>query len=270
MLNTGTNPHSIKAIAFVCEFDREVSPAGLELVVTEHKRFRKRLILREPMRNLEFQLQGSAKLLQKDNIAGYRFSSKAPDNSDTVWYEIANNRAVFCLTDYVNFATFSGEVFYYIGLAIKAFSKGGATLTRTTLEYRDEFLSDVIDWPPYETLRENTDYIAKAAITQGKLWHSHIGFYTDSEYGTLLNQARVEHERIGNEQDDNIEYRLAITLTHILSESPLYAAMTDEISDTLSSLLNALHDHHKFLFRKLITEEQAVAIGLKPEAEANS
>lgn len=268
MLNPANSAHSIKAIAFVCEFDRAISSEGIAVVLAEAKRFRKKLLLREPIRNIELQFQGSAKLLQRDDISGYRFSTKAPDNTDAVWYEVSGNRAIFCTAEYVTFSGFSAEVSYYLELACKAFSTNGAVLSRAILEYRDEFTSDSADWPPYETLRENNEYVVKAAVQQGKLWHSHAGFYTDTDKGLILDNIRIEHETTGTEQDDDVQYRLSMTLTHILTPLAPLEAGAEDVPAQLSSILIHLRKHHKLTFSKIITDELARTIGLKSESEA--
>lgn len=263
MLKPANEAHSIKAVAFVCEFDKELSDAGMTDILSESKRFRSKLLLKQALHTMKFPLHSSSSsgMPVSNNISGYRFFTKAPDNSDKVWFEIAANRLVYCTNEYYSFDNFLAEVLHFASLGWKAQALAGGRLTRVTIEYRDEFVSDDIDWDPSELFKTNSGYLANSSMVKGEFWHSHCGFYSHDDM-KVLNNIRVEHIAEGDADDDSRVYKAAITLTHTadLADPVEYS---DEHQLNIKRFLMPLRAKHKEIFSEILSEQKLTDIGFK-------
>lgn len=261
MLKPANDAHSIKAVAFVCEFDQEISQEGLNLLSLAFKRFRARLPLKRTVRSIALQLQGESKMQPAETVAGYRYFTRDQKNSDKVWFEVSGSRAIYWTSEYVSFDSFQSEAIYFSEIACEVFFAGGAQLNKAIIEYRDEFISDTINWNPLEALRENTPFVSNGAITQGNLWHSHCGFFSNCEEGRILNNIRVDHTIENSDNEVNINYVLALTILHALSIEPALVKEQGNVKEKISLYINSLRKQHKNIFSQILNDEQLTAVG---------
>lgn len=259
MLKPANDAHSIKAVAFVCEFDRELSPAGIEHVLAASKRFRSKLLLKQALHTMTFQMQGGSAAMPVPTVGGYRFFTKAPDDTDKVWFEAAGNRIAYCTSEYVSFGSFLTEVLYFASLGWEAQSLADGKLIRASLEYRDEFKSGQVDWEPNSLFRKDSQYIASGAVVRGALWHSHCGFYSDDK---TLNNIRIEHVSEGDPVDDTLVYKAVITLTHTLNlPGPIVYSANHEAD--LGGIIKTLRAKHKIIFPAILSDAVLAQIGFQ-------
>jgi uncharacterized protein (TIGR04255 family) len=259
VLKPANDAHSIKAVAFVCEFDRELSPAGIEHVLAASKRFRSKLLLKQALHTMTFQMQGGSAAMPVPTVGGYRFFTKAPDDTDKVWFEAAGNRIAYCTSEYYSFESFLTDALYFASLGWEAQSLAGGSLIRASLEYRDEFKSGEVDWEPNSLFREKSRFIAGGAVVRGALWHSHCGFYSEDQ---TLNNIRIEHVSEGNPVDDTLVYKAVITLTHTLNlPSPI--VYSDSHESDLKEVVRALRAKHKHIFPEILSDAVLAQIGFQ-------
>lgn len=261
MLKPANDAHSIKAVAFVCEFDQEISHDGLNLVALAFKRFRSRLPLKRTVKNIALQLQGESKMQPAESISGYRFYSKAHDNTEKVWFEVSANRAVFWTSEYVTFSSFHSDVVYFAELACEAFAASNAKMNKAILEYRDEFISEEKNWDPKEVLRANNQYVANAATIRGELWHNHCGFFSYPDEGQVLNNLRIEHTIARPDSEVGLQYVFALTLLHVLTIEPSYMFSKDTVKEDIGKFITVLRAEHKNIFSKILTDSKLEEIG---------
>lgn len=259
MLKPANDAHSIKAIAFVCEFDREIDAAGLEHVKNAAKRFRSQLPDFQERRTLTLSMPGNQAhhtgLTPK--VEGFKFSDK-----EKTWLEVAANRCVYWTSAYLDYARFETEIIYYFKVAAEAFSKSNASQFKAMIEYRDEFESPTSDWDPDVMLRANNKYLASAAVERGALWHSHCGFFAKSDsHGPILNNVKIEHTISQPEESTNLTYILAITLTHVHEVEPPVRFEPERFEECIRGQLRLLRSEHKKILSGILTDEALSAIG---------
>ncbi|MBH3412811.1 hypothetical protein [Pseudomonas putida] len=265
MLKPANDAHSIKAIAFVCEFDREIDAAGLEHMKHAAKRFRSQLPDFQERRAIAISFPGnlshhsglSHPSGMTPKVEGFKFSDK-----EKTWLEVASNKCVYWTSAYLDYARFETEIIYYFKVAAEAFSKSGASQFKAMIEYRDEFESPEIDWDPELMLRTNNRYLASAAVEKGTLWHNHCGFFAKSnEHGQILNNVKIEHTIAQAEESTNITYILALTLTHVLEVEPPVRFESERFEACIRDQLRHLRSEHKKILSGILTDQALDAIG---------
>lgn len=253
VLRPAGDAHSIKAVAFVCEFDREISNDALDFFLEESKRFRSKFAIRQPVRSFALEFPSSAGFMSQTEVRGYRFLTKAPDDTEKFWFEVTANRAVYCTTEYYSLEAFLADALLFIECACRAHEKSGSSAIRVALEYRDEFDSDSIDWDPSDALNLDSRYIVPAAPIKGEFWHSHCGLFTSSDFGKILNNIRIEHVALQSPEIEAAPYKLVVLLTHTLNlNRPIEA--TEITKDSLNDYLIALRKSHKSIFSDVISK----------------
>ncbi|MEE5088364.1 TIGR04255 family protein [Pseudomonas alliivorans] len=264
MLKPISEAHSIESISLICEFSGEVDASGLAMVRTESSRLKGRFPIKRTIRKGRpdaHDPQGSS-----PDVVGHVYVNKLAEKEVTR-FDIFQSRASFTSKAYTNFNSFLADASFALSLAHQAYSKSGHTIDRIVLSYRDEFVSDTIDWPIHETLNTDTKYIAKACLREGDFWHSQIGvFDNDQPRGLpLLHNIKVSHVILTNEDGEpapfaESKYILAIDLLHVLkvtepNSGESFSAMLDESAHTL-------RDFHKNILKDILSDKMVERIGL--------
>lgn len=266
MIKPVNDAHSIKAVAFILEFDKDIDKQGLEVVSEAYKRFRKKLLLKRAIRRFNISLNvfdGHA--ATPESIAGYRFFTKAKDDTEEAWFEITSSRVIYCTTNYIDFNSFLAEALYYAEVSIAAFAPAGASIVKIGIEYRDEFVSPDISWPTESLINLDSPYLSRAAITQGELWHSHCGMMSECDIGKRLDALKVEHIQQTDINDEaSFDFRVVVVLTHLADIEPFSVASVDneKARNYLVKAIASLRVAHKNIFSSIIAQPMLAAVGL--------
>lgn len=255
MIKPLNEAHSIKAVALVVEFPAEVDEEGLQIVKDEAKRFRTKLNVRSVLRRMgiQFPLVDQHSALQ-DGVIGYRYSARKSDGTDLRWFEVANSRAVFCSNEYTDFNSFWAEATYFLDTACRAFGSSGIRPDKVTLEYRDEFHSEVVDWEPADLFNLESGFLSKRAILQGEYWHSHYGFFDRLDGRVSANSGKINHVEVADNFDDSRMSQVNITLTHSVE-------LVD--GDDWKVLVSSLRSVHKEQIVDILSKNMLETIGLE-------
>lgn len=256
--------HSIESISLICEFSGEVDGNGLATVRNEASRLKVKFPIKRTIRKGRpdaHDPQGSS-----PDVVGHAYVNKSAEKEVTR-FDIFQSRASFTSKAYTDFNSFLAEASFALSIAYQAYSRSGHNIDRIVLSYRDEFVSDRIDWPIQETLNTDTKYIAKACLREGDFWHSQIGvFDNDHPRGLpLLHNVKVSHVILTTEDMEpapfaEVKYILAIDLLHVLKVAE--ADSGDSFSAMLEESAHMLRNTHKTILKDILSESMAERIGL--------
>ncbi|MFP3925333.1 TIGR04255 family protein [Pseudomonas sp. W5-36] len=264
MLKPISEAHSIESISLICEFSGEVDGNGLAVVRDEASRLKVKFPIRRTIRKGRpdaHDPQGSL-----PDVVGHAYINKLADKEVTR-FDILQSRASFTSKAYTDFNSFLAEASFALSIAYQAYAKSGHNIDRIILSYRDEFVSDNIDWPIQEALNPETKYIAKACLREGDFWHSQIGVF-DSELPRglpLLHNIKVSHVIVTTDDTEptasgDARYVLAIDLLHVLKVAEVDTG--DSFSAMLEENAHALRNYHKTILKDMLSDSMAEKIGL--------
>lgn len=269
MLKPVFDAHSIESISLTCEFSGEVDHVGLTVIKDEASRLKVKLPIRRIMRK-SIQTAHDAQS-PNEEVKGYLFLNKNLER-ETSRFEIINARAQYTSKAYTNFASFLAEAIFSLGIANTAFQKSGHYIDRLILSYKDEFISDTIDWDIESAINLNTSHIAKICLKRSDFWHSSMGYFADNgpDAPLLLHNIRAGHSLLrediinGDNEDSIDKYVFSLELFHVLdiTEPDLF----NDFANELSVKADYLRSEHKKILTDILSNEMAARIGLtKPE-----
>lgn len=261
--------HSIESISLTCEFSGDVDHVGLTVIKDEASRLKVKLPIRRIMRR-STQAAHDAQSPSED-VKGYLFLNKHLEK-ETSRFEIINSRAQYTSRTYTNFASFLADATFSLGIAHAAFLKSGHFMDRLVLSYKDEFVSDVIDWDIESAINVDTSHIAKMCLKRSDFWHSSMGYFADNgpDEPLLLHNINAGHSLLrediinGDDEESVDKYLFSLELFHILDI--MRPALFEDFAKELFDKANYLRTEHKKILTDILSPEMAARIGLlKPE-----
>ncbi|MPQ83836.1 hypothetical protein F0170_07465 [Pseudomonas sp. MAFF 730085] len=269
MLRPIFDAHSIETISLTLEFSGDVDQLGLSVVRDEASRLKVKLPIRRIMRKNSppsHDSQGT-----NSEVRGYLFLDKISEKENNR-FEIFGAKAQFSSRTYTNFASFLAEADFSLRIAHEAFGKSGHYVDRIILSYKDEFVSDTINWDIDSAINPDTTHIAKACLERNDFWHSAMGYFQDTGESEplLLHNIRAGHSLLredildGDNESIN-KYLLTLELFHILDimQPEKFESFTTELGEKA----NYLRVEHKKILSDILSLEMAARIGLNKPAQ---
>lgn len=142
---------------------------------------------------------------------------------------------------------------------------GATVISSMSVEYVDVFLA-----PPASTdsvklvIDEHSDFVARGAMSETELWHTHSGYFQYPESGIRrLRQVNVD---VGESQAP-LPFQRAVQIRTFAADGqdPGLAASSPSLSSDWTSIVNrleSLHNATKEDFRSVLTCDAATAVSL--------
>ena len=122
------------------------------------------------------------------------------------------------------------------------------------MEYRDEFLSDSVDWEPSALLSLESGYLTRQAVRKGQYWNSHYGYFDELDGRLSVNAGKINHIEVADDYDDARMSQVNITMTH---------GVALEAGADWQALVPSLRQVHKEQFTDILSKEMLGTIGLQ-------
>lgn len=211
-----------------------------------------------------------------NKAAGVRLINLDPDGTINKNILIGQDSLMLSCLKYSAWSDIWPEQKNYIA---KIFAKIVGTpsfLTGIGMRWIDQFIyeGDLASYDAAALLDASSPYLHSRAFRSGSRWHCHTGWFDAETYPSreVLNQVNLDAGPL------NVagEMRTAVTVTH--TQILRVTQLPDELAafmphkgaglDTLSGLMDALHDGNKRILRDLLTDSVCERIGLRSRQTA--
>lgn len=189
--------NAIKVVAYALDFAQEIDENLIKQVISLYnadEELNQDLTRSQPQQSFNIAITNGVQV-QQETLGGILFENFA-GGSEPVWSLVLrkNGLAVTC-RDYTRWDSIWPQAKGYLSKIISLLND--IPVASTTLEYVDEFIIDNIHsaWKE-ELFKQDNSYIMNNVFNIKDFWHSHHGYFTQSESSSVdkvLNTINIEY-----------------------------------------------------------------------------